>query len=66
MGYEEGTVFVYKRKLWLFAGYSTDSNNNQLLILHGLHAELVEAKEDEVHFLISPSEIDLDELDNIE
>ena len=66
MGYEEGTVFAYNGGLWLFAGYSIDDNLNHLIILHGLYGELVEVEENEVHFIISPSEVDHDELNNIE
>jgi hypothetical protein len=64
MGYEEGTVLAYNGALWLFAGYSIDNSLNKTIILHGLHGVVVEAAQSEVHYIISPSEVDHDELNN--
>lgn len=63
MGYEHGSVFIYDRKLWFFEGYSTNVDMYQTLKLRGVDGFQVEALESKCTYLISPSEIDHDELE---
>ena len=63
MGYDKGTLFVYKRKFWLFEGYSTNAEMFQTFKLRGVGGELIEALASECFFLVSPSEINYGELE---
>jgi hypothetical protein len=58
MGYEHGSVFIYKRKLWFFYGYSTDIEMRQTLKLIDVDGNKVKPLESECHYLISVSDID--------
>ena len=62
MGYEKGSLMIYNKKFWLFAGYSTNKDMRQTYILHGLNGEVVEPLADECFHLLSPSEVDFEEL----
>jgi hypothetical protein len=57
MGYDLGSIFVYKERLWLFAGYAV-KDFIEHYVLHGLHGEVLEVPSKECYFLLSPTEID--------
>jgi hypothetical protein len=63
MGYERGSIFVYDKKLWLFEGYSTDSQMRQTLKLRGVGGEQLVALESDCFYLLSPNEIDYDAIE---
>jgi hypothetical protein len=63
MGYEHGTIFIYQRKFWFFEGYSTNSEMRQTLKLRGVDGVQVEALESECFYLLSPNEVDYNELE---
>jgi hypothetical protein len=56
MGFEKGTVFFYENTFWLFADYSTDKEHNQTYILHGLDGQVIEVRERDCVYVISPME----------
>lgn len=57
MGIEVGSVIIYKKQFWLFAGYGKNENCEQTYRLHGLNGVVDEVPEDECTHLISPSEM---------
>lgn len=59
MGIERGSVVIWDMRYWLFAGYSTNDDKKQTLILHGLNGEVIEPLEEECNVLIEPSEMRL-------
>jgi hypothetical protein len=61
MGYEKGSVYFYKNKFWLFSRYGTVRDFQQYVVLHGLDGEVVEAKEADCQYVLSPSEIKIKE-----
>ena len=62
MGFEKGSLIIFDKKFWLFAGYSTDKDMHQTYILHGLNGEVIEPLAVECFHLLSPSEVDFKEL----
>lgn len=63
IGYEKGSIFIYKRKFWLFSGYSTNKERQQTYLLRGLSGEAIEVLASDCFYLLSPTEIDFDELE---
>lgn len=57
MGIERGSVIIWDKKFWLFAGYGKNEQLEQTYRLHGLDGEVVEIREEECNLLIAPSEM---------
>lgn len=66
MGYEYGSIFIYKRKFYFFQNYSTDSEHRQTLLLRGIDGVEIEVLESECFYLLAPSEVDYDTLEKEE
>lgn len=62
MGYERGSIFIYKECLWLYAGYVV-KDFIEHCVLHGLHGEVVVIPSKECFFLLSPTEIDFEAIE---